>query len=115
MVEDLVVDSHDFDGGRVIALRGELDVCTGRGLAERLRGPREALIVVDLAGLTFLDSSGLGVLHEARRKAIEDGGSLVLCNPGAIVQRVLELTGLDIWVTDWDPAWSNGPTPGSAR
>ena len=114
MVEPFVVDSYDFNGGRVIALRGELDAATCQGLVERLSGPPGSLIVVDLVALTFLDSSGLGAIHEARRKAIDEGGSLVVCNPVPMVQRVLEITGLDIWITDWDPAWSNGSTPGSA-
>lgn len=113
MVEQFLVDAHDFDGGRVVALRGELDASTCRRLAEHLSGPPGSLIVVDLAELTFLDSSGLGAFHDARRKAIEAGGSLVLCHPVAMVQRVLEITGLDIWVVDWDPVWSNGRGSGS--
>jgi anti-sigma B factor antagonist len=113
VVEPFVVDSHDFGGGRVIALRGELDACTCRGLAEQLGGPPGSLIVVDLSRLTFLDSSGLGLLHEARRKAIDDGGNLVVCNPAPMVERVLEITGLDVWIADWEPAWSNDSEMGS--
>lgn len=65
------------------------------------------LVVLDLLQLTFIDSSGLGAIHAARRAAIEDGGSLVLCRPTPMVYRVLEITGLDTWVTDWDPKWSS--------
>jgi len=107
-MEHVVVDSYHFDAGSVIALRGELDACTCRGMAERLSGPPGSLIVVDLAQLTFIDSSGLGLIHQARRKAIDDGGDLVVCNPCPVVFRVLEITGLDTWVVDWDPAWSAG-------
>ncbi len=114
MVEPFVVGTHEFDGVRVIALRGELDACTCRGLAEQLGGPPGSLIVVDLAQLTFLDSSGLGLLHEARRTAIEDGGNLVVCNPAPVVERVLEITGLDLWIADWEPAWSNDSTMGTS-
>ena len=59
--------------------------------------------------LTFMDSSGLGAIHAARRIAIKDGGNLVVCRPSPLVYRVLEITGLDVWVTDWNPKWSNGP------
>jgi anti-anti-sigma factor len=114
LVEPLVVDSYDFHGGRVIAPRGELDAYTRQGFAQHLSGPPGTLIVVDLVDLTYLDSSGLGALNEARRKAIEDGGSLVVCNPGPWVRRVFEITGLDTWITDWDPAWSNGSIMRSA-
>jgi anti-sigma B factor antagonist len=113
-MEPVVVDSYDFDGGRVIALGGELDVYTCQGLAERMSGIPGSLIVVDLAQLTFIDSSGLGLIHQARRKAIEDGGNLVVCNPCPRVLRVLEITGLDTWVTDWDSKWSKGSRVGCA-
>lgn len=102
------VSSHDVDEGRVVALRGELDACTCRGLADHLIGRPGTLIVVDLSQLTFMDSSGLGAIHAARREAIKGGGNLVVCRPTPIVHRVLEITGLDTWVTDWDPKWSNG-------
>jgi anti-anti-sigma factor len=111
-MEPVVVDSYDVDAGRVIALRGELDAFTCQGLAQHLSGPPESLIVVDLGQLTFLDSSGLGLIHKARRKAIDDGGNLVVCNPSPTVLRVLEITGLDTWVTDWDPAWAKGSRVG---
>ena len=39
---------------------------------------------------------------------MEDGGNLVVCRPTPGVLRVLEITGLDMWITDWDPAWSQG-------
>ncbi len=107
MVGPFGVSSYDFDGGRRVALRGELDVSTCRGLSDHLIGPPGSLIVVDLCEVTFIDSSGLGVIHAKRRVAIEDGGNLVVCRPTPMVYRVLEITGLDIWVTDWNPEWSN--------
>jgi anti-sigma B factor antagonist len=107
MVEAVCGSCYDFPGGRVFALRGELDISSCPGLAEHLVAPPGALIVVDLAALTFMDSSGLGVLHAARRVAIKDGGSLIVTRPNAMVRRVMEMTGLDIWIVDWDPNWAN--------
>ena len=114
MVDPFDVTFHDFDGGRVIALSGELDACTCRGLTESLIGPPGSLIVIDLGELTFMDSSGIGAIQAARRRAIEDGGNLVVCRPSPMVYRVLEITGLDMWVTDWNPEWSNDSTLGCA-
>jgi anti-anti-sigma factor len=108
MVNPFGVTSHDFDGGRLFALRGELDASTCQGLAERLIGLPGSLVVVDLCQLTFIDSSGVGAIHAARQMAISDGGTLVVSRPTPIVHRVLEITGLDVWIVDWDPAWSNG-------
>jgi anti-anti-sigma factor len=108
IVELFGVTSYSVDKGRVVALRGELDASTSGELADHLVGPPGSLVVVDLLGLTFVDSSGLGAIHAARRKVLADGGNLVVCRPKPAVLRVLEITGLDMWVTDWDPAWSNG-------
>jgi anti-sigma B factor antagonist len=114
MAEPFGVDSHEFEGGRVIALRGELDASTSRGLAEQLSGPPGSLVVVDLNEVSFLDSSGLGTIHIARRKAIQEGGNLVVCRPGSMIRRVFEITGLDIWIAEWDPTWSGGAERGRA-
>jgi anti-anti-sigma factor len=103
------VTSYDFKGGRIFALRGELDACTCQGLAEHLIGPPGSLVVIDLDQVTYMDSSGLGAIHAARRMAIKDGGTLIVCRPSPMVHRVLEITGLDTWVADWDPNWSSGP------
>lgn len=108
MVDPFGVTAYDVDGGRVFALRGELDAATCQGLSELLVGPPGSLVVVDLDQLTFMDSSGLGAIHVARRMAIKDGGTLVLCRPRLIVTRVLQITGLDSWVADWNEAWSRG-------
>jgi anti-anti-sigma factor len=100
------VDSYDVDGGHVVALRGELDVSTRHQLASHAAGSPGALVVFDLSQLTFIDSSGLGAVHAARQQAITRGGTLVVSRPTPMVQRVFEITGLDTWIADWDPAWS---------
>jgi anti-anti-sigma factor len=112
MVDQFGVTSYEFDGGRIFALWGELDASTCRGLTEHLVGLPGSLIVLDLCQLTFMDSSGLGAIHAARQRAIDDGGTLVLCRPSPAVYRVLQITGLDTWVSDWDPKWTNGSAAG---
>ena len=65
----------------VVVVEGEHDIYTAPTLRERLD---EALgrgggIVVDLTGATFVDSSVLGALLDARRRAIEAGQGYVVC------------------------------------
>jgi anti-sigma B factor antagonist len=102
----LDVDCYDFDGGRVVAPRGELDASTCSAFAAHLSAPPDSLLVVDLFQLTFIDSSGLGAICAARQTIMKEGGHLVLSRPTSMVSRVLEITGLDIWVTQWEPRWS---------
>lgn len=103
------VTSRDIRGGRVFHFFGELDLSSCQGLMEELVGSPRSLVVIDLSELAFIDSSGLGAIHRARLRMIKDGGSLVLCRPQANVYRVLQITGLDEWVTDWDPEWTEAP------
>jgi anti-sigma B factor antagonist len=83
----------------VVVVEGEHDIYTAPTLRERLD---EALnrgggIVVDLTAATFVDSSVLGALLDARRRALEASQGFVVCvgetvEPG--VQRILDITGL---------------------
>jgi len=55
----------------------------------------EGDIIVDLAGLTFMDSTGIGVLMAADRRSAGHGRTFVLRAPPAQVARVLQLSGTD--------------------
>ena len=109
MVDSFGVTARDIDGGRVLELSGELDVSTCQGLVSELVGVPGSLVVIDLSKVSFMDSSGLGVINRARRIAMEEGGVLVVSRPQPMVHRVLQITGLDIWLADWDPQWSAQP------
>jgi anti-sigma B factor antagonist len=92
----VTVDEHD--GYAVVTVVGEVDVTTGF----RLRDPLHELVrrrlwyhVVDLRQVTFLDSTGLGILVGDHKRLRDRGGSLqVVCGPG-LVSRVFRLTGVD--------------------
>jgi anti-anti-sigma factor len=90
------------DGVCVVAVSGELDIDTMVELSTALAagGGGLATTVVDLRGLTFIDSSGVsGVLTAARRA--RDAGSRLVCVPGPPpIQRIFELTGVDT-VLEW--------------
>ena len=85
-------------GPAVLSIDGEHDLHTAPELRRRLDeliGLRDP-IVIDLSPSTFVDSSILGVLLDARRRASEDGVTLALAqSDGSLaVSRVLEVTGL---------------------
>jgi anti-sigma B factor antagonist len=87
----------DFDGYAVVALYGELDLFDTSDVASHLIAAVAAYspsIIVDLAGLKFIDSCGLGALVRVLRRARESGGDLSLAAPQQQVRRVLEITGL---------------------
>lgn len=82
----------------LVEVAGELDLHCAPQLRAELSRVIEAnvppKIVVDLAGVTFLDSTGVGVLVGALKRARAAGGSLHFCNPQPRVCRVFEITGL---------------------
>ena len=87
----------DFDGYAVVALFGELDLLDTPDVASHLIAAVAAYgpsIIVDLAGLRFIDSCGLGVLVRVLRWTRESGGDLSLAAPRRQVRQVLGITGL---------------------
>jgi anti-sigma B factor antagonist len=89
------VDLIEHEGGQVVAvLRGELDVAYAASLAARLAviASRECEVIVDLAGLEFMDSSGLAALVQARKHARHAGSDLLLAAPQQQVLRLLTVT-----------------------
>lgn len=81
----------------VLAVRGEVDVATAPRLRERLVelvGEGRTRVIVDLDGVEFLDSTGLGVLVGALKRVRDHGGDLrVVCTVPRIL-KVFEITGL---------------------
>jgi anti-sigma B factor antagonist len=88
--------SRGYDGRAVVALRGELDIADAASVAAALNavaaGTRE--LIVDLAGLEFIDCSGLTALLLARKQARKAGGDLLLAAPQDQVLRILAATRL---------------------
>lgn len=86
-------------GAVVVGVTGELDCVTAPILDERLSDllsdQGNLRIVLDLADMTFVDSSGLSVFITAYRHLQERGGLLSLRRPTASTLKVLEITGLN--------------------
>jgi anti-sigma B factor antagonist len=91
------VGSRTTGTGTVVTVAGELDVAT----APRLRAAigdltlgRGQLLVVDLAGLTFCDSSGISALIAARNTAEAAEATVALAAVPARILRTFSLIGL---------------------
>jgi anti-sigma B factor antagonist len=81
-----------------LAVSGELDLPSAGHVQERLAELIEddaRRIVVDLMGVNFIDSAGLGVLLSATKAMRSNGGELVLAADDRRILRLLEITGLD--------------------
>lgn len=93
------MESRATEGDRVVVVSpyGELDIADAPALRAALLaacGRASGLVVLDLAAVTFLDSTILGVLVAARKR-LQSDCRLVVVNAGPRVLKVMRLTGLD--------------------
>jgi anti-sigma B factor antagonist len=99
-------DELEFDASRgvaVVTLHGELDAHDAPRLRELFAGALDVLsearppqrLVLDLSTVQFLDSTALGTMIGALRRAREAGGEVVFVLPRTQASRIFEITGLD--------------------
>jgi anti-anti-sigma factor len=96
--------SSEVEGVRVVAVRGELDLST----APELEGPLEsaleggnAPVLIDLSECEFIDSTGIAIIVRAWQQLDGDeehAGELMIANRNDQVQRVLEISGLNLTI-----------------
>ena len=95
----LTIQEAAVGGNWVLRPIGDIDMATAQEFDDRLvaatRDHPDSLIIVDLAEVGFIDSSGLRVLITAARAAQADGGRLRLRPGRPAVQRVFEVSGTE--------------------
>lgn len=109
----------------LVEVGGEIDLHSAPQLRAALLKSTEGerpRVVIDLSDVVFVDSTGIGVLVGALKRARENGGGLHFCGLGARVRRVFEITGLmsalpifdsrELALSAWD-ASSSGAAPAS--
>ena len=107
---ELCITFRNLPDVHVVALHGELDIASAGGLADALVEVAGSTVVVDLSGLTFINSSGISALEAARSRILEKGlGQLVLARPREMVRKVLEIVGLSAWIVEWSSDWDAQP------
>ena len=96
------VESRAEGDRAIVTVRGDLDLQVAELVVAELAKVEErapALLVVDLSGLSFMDSSGMGVIAAAQARAVEAGRRIVFVKPPYTVRRALELSGFGDVIT----------------
>jgi anti-sigma B factor antagonist len=94
----LRTEVSELRGWTVVHVFGELDVATSPSMREqliRLVGEGRSRLVLDLDGVDFLDSTGLGTIVSALKRVRTHDGDLRLVCTQARITRLFEITGLD--------------------
>lgn len=95
---ELDISTSMVGDARVVRVGGEIDVYTSPTLKAALveaTGGSSGDVIVDLDQVGFIDSSGLGVLVGALRRAREAGGDLRVVSARPSVEKIFHITGLD--------------------
>jgi anti-sigma B factor antagonist len=95
---DFSVTVHDLDEWTVVRVHGDVDVATAPRLREQLINhvnEGRVWLVLDLDGVDFLDSTGLGVIVGALKRVRTHAGDLRLVCTRPRLRKVFELTALD--------------------
>ncbi|MGM8366588.1 STAS domain-containing protein [Virgibacillus sp. W0181] len=95
---NLTIDIVDDSDRSLVNLSGELDVYTAPQLKETLlpiTTKEKHFVEVNLAEITYMDSTGLGIFISALKNTKEHNGHLKLINPQERVARLFRITGLN--------------------
>lgn len=98
METDLDIRIHKNNDIPVLVLSGDVDEFTCSKLREAMRtlvSEGEFRIAVNLSGVNYMDSSGLGTLVGGLRRVAEQEGALALYGPNIQIEKVLSITGLN--------------------
>jgi anti-sigma B factor antagonist len=135
-LEPFAVEVQRRKHATIVQPRGELDLATAQTLrstldaaiAETLSAALDGMengarLVLDLRGLSFIDSTGLHLLVELDRRAQNDGFQLSLLAPAAPIDRAIRLCGLDqtlpfaapVGAVDTEPGESSPADRGTRR
>jgi anti-anti-sigma factor len=93
---DFRIEHRQGPDGPVIAPQGSLDAAAGDELVRAVRDAEAgaATLTIDLSGLDFMDSTGLGIVLDADLRASEAGRRLVVVPGDGEARRVLELVAV---------------------
>ena len=94
----LEFETQNSGGSVTIALTGELDISSAGKVEEeldRVEGKAPALIVLDLSGLEFMDSTGLRLVLSADARAREQSRRVAIVRGPDAVQRIFDVTRLE--------------------
>ncbi len=92
----LTIEQSESNGKCVLTAVGEVDLASAPDLESRLNGCLvNGPVVVDLSGVSFIDSTGLRVLLAAHSTASEGGHPIGLVVADGPVTKLLSITGVD--------------------
>ncbi len=99
-MEEIRLDSEMrmIDDAEVLEIKGEIDVYTAPQFKEAIDGvllSGQKHLIINMAGVTYMDSSGFGALLSATKRLRPIGGTVSLVHCSNAIDRILKTTRLD--------------------
>jgi len=95
MKSELILEKELLSGFLVVHMTGRLDITTSADFEKEYANSTEDKIVLDMANLIYISSSGIRVILKLARECKVKGGAVALCAPQSQVMEVFEIAGLD--------------------
>jgi len=94
----LETSTREIDGVKVLDVTGEIDVYTAPQFKEAVNSILESgqkHLIINMAGVTYMDSSGFGTLLSATKRLRPQGGTVNLVKCNSSIDRILRITRLN--------------------
>ena len=101
----LETDIRNINGTRILDVAGEIDVYTAtkfRESIETILNAGQKHVIINMANVNYMDSSGFGALLSATKKLKPIGGSVNLIKCSSAIDRILKITRLDTIFDTYD-------------
>jgi len=93
------IDIISKEGGATANLQGEIDHHNAKEIREELDryiiSSQPEQLEIDFSGISFMDSSGIGLIMGRHKLITECGGKLIVKNPQSYIKRVLKISGIE--------------------
>lgn len=93
------MNAYSSEGNLVVKLDGEIDHHSAAeirdGLDRLISENKPRNLVLELSGIDFMDSSGLGLVLGRYRRLTEMGAKMYIKNPGLRIEKILAMAGVD--------------------
>ena len=93
------IKAYEEENGLVVSLDGEIDHHAAKEVREAIDrmivDARPKVLCLELGGIDFMDSSGLGLVLGRYKRMTQSGGRMLLRNPSARTEKLLRMAGVD--------------------
>ena len=98
----MTIDARDVDGVHVVQMEGQVRISTQNDFKDYLdqlsHNFGAATVLLNMTGVSYMNSAGIGIIVDSFKKFREKGGRLTMCNLSPDILRLFEVTKLNRFI-----------------